>query len=214
MPRFAPVPSVCAEEGKPAVRARAIQQWLLLAERHDAVTEARLKQLIGEPTLGAIRDAAPLSWVPIELDVKLVEAVANIFGARRFAAFTRAFFLDLVPRPPLNALVDSGIKLMGRTPQSFLRWWGKGWEAIYKNVGTVRSLIDSPVSGRVIHERMPTACVQSEAFVESLLGSAYGVYAFTNTTGVVRVGQHKPHAGLIELEFEWRPRRASQRESV
>lgn len=200
---------VRAAQGAPAVRAKLLQHWVALAERHDAALTARIAKHLSDDKRQSILSAAALDWLPIELDVEVIDAVAQAMGAARFSAFARAYFLEVMPRQPLAGLLELGTKLMGLSPESFLRWWGKGWDAIYRDCGTVRSSLEAPYRGRVVHQQVPAVCLRSEAFVEALLGSAYGIYALAGTTGVVRVASIEPALGHLELQFEWRPRRAS-----
>ena len=187
-----------------AVRAKFLQLWLRFPERYDADAAARLAEMIGEEKRKAILDVSMLSWLPIELDVEVVDAVARVMGPRRFNELTRAFFAEIVPKPPLGALLDLGTKMIGLSPQSCLRWWDRGWGAVYRNCGKVRGAVTGEGSGRVSYERMPRVCVQSEAFLEAVLSSSYGVYALTGYHGTVRIAQLQRDEGYLELAFDWR----------
>lgn len=191
------------------MRAKILQHWLTFAEGYDSGSAARLAPLLPAQKRASIRDAASLAWLPMALDIEVVDAVAEAMGPKRYSAFARAFFLEIMPRPPLSALFDLGTKLMGLSPESFLRWWSKGWDAVYRDCGTVRSVFDGSSRGRLVFENMPRMCVESEAFVESMVCAAYGIYALAGTSGVVRVGALDAKAGTIELVLEWRHKRTS-----
>lgn len=196
--------------GEPAVRAKFLQHWLTFPEQFEPAAAARLAQLVDADKRRAIHAAHALVWLPMTLDIEVVDAVAQAVGARRYAELTRAFFLELMLRPPLGALLELGTKLMGVSPEAFLRWWDKGWGAVYRNCGRVTGYVDEQRRGRVLYRNMPRLCLQSDAFVEAVVGTGYGVYALTGVEGVVRVSQRRLDQGELDLELEWQPKRQSQ----
>lgn len=195
-----------AAHGGPAVRAKFLQLWLHSLERFDPAAAHGLGPLVGEPKLRAVFQLSMLSWVPIELDIEIVEAVAEILGPTRFTEFTRAYVAEIMPRPPLGALIDLGTKMIGVSPESFLRWWDKGWNAVYRGCGKVKGSVVDGAHGHVVYEQMPRACVESDAFVDAVVSTAYTVYAWTNRSGVVRVAARDVARGYLELELSWHAR--------
>lgn len=196
---------------EPAVRAKFLQHWLTLPERHDPGSAIRLARLIGNDKRQLIFNAPALSWLPIALDLEVVNAVAEVLGARRYSEYARAYFLDIMPRPPLSALVELGTKLVGLTPEGFVRWWDKGWSVVYRGLGTVVGTMDGEFRAQVVHERMPAACLRSDAFVEALLSTAYGVYALTGFEGEASITKRDVERGQVTLQMHWSPKRAGRR---
>lgn len=195
-----------AARGGPAVRAKFLQLWLHSFERFDAPAAHKLSQLLGEPKRHAVFELSMLSWVPIEFDIEIVEAVAAVLGPVRFGEFTRAYVAEIMPRPPLGALIDLGTKMIGVSPESFLRWWDKGWNAVYRGCGKVKGTATEACHGRIVYEQMPRVCVESSAFVDAVVSTAYAVYAWTNCSGVVRVAALDTTRGYLELELAWHAR--------
>lgn len=196
--------------GEPAVRAKFLQQWLTFPEQFEPAAAVRLARLVNDEKRRAIHGAHALVWLPMTLDIEVVDAVAQALGVRRYAELTRAFFLEIMLRPPLGALLELGTKLMGLSPEAFLRWWDKGWGAVYRNCGRVTGYVEEERRGRVLYRNMPHLCLRSDAFVEAVVGTAYGVYALTGVEGVVRITQRRVEQGELDLEFEWQAKRASQ----
>jgi hypothetical protein len=195
--------------GQPAVRAKFLQQWLTFPEQYDPSVAERLSKLVSSEKRQAIHAAHALVWLPMELDIEVVDAVAQVMGARRFSELTRAFFLQIMLRPPLGALFELGSKLMGLSPEAFLRWWDKGWGAVYRNCGRVAGFVDGPSRGRVLYRNMPKVCLRSDAFVEAVVGTGYGVYKLTGVDGVVRISERRVEHGELDLDLEWQVKRAS-----
>ncbi len=195
-----------AARGGPAVRAKFLQLWLHSFERFDPSAAHRLGQLVGDAKMRVVPQLSMLSWVPIEFDIEIVDAVAEVLGPVRFGEFTRAYVAEIMPRPPLGALIDLGTKMIGVSPESFLRWWDKGWNAVYRGCGKVKGSVTDATHGRVVYERMPRVCVESSAFVDAVVSTAYAVYAWTNCRGVVRVAELDPARGHLTLELSWHAR--------
>lgn len=189
--------------GRPAVRAKFLQLWLSSFERTNPVSLARLDQIVGEEKRRAIMELSMLSWVPIELDIEIVDAVAQVLGKPQFREFTRAYVSEIMPRAPLGALIDLGTKMIGVSPESFLRWWDKGWRAVYRDCGTARGIVSDATHGRIIYEKLPRACVQSEAFVDAIVSTSYAVYAWTGQRGSARIATFIRDEGYLELKLEW-----------
>ena len=192
-----------AAAGAPAVRAKFLQSWLSFPQRYGA-DAAQLVEILSETRCAAIRAAHALVWLPMELDIEVVEAVAQVTGSQ-FGELTRAFFLEIMQRPPLGALFELGSRMMGLSPQSFLRWWDKGWGAVYRDCGKVVGQSQDDCRGLVLYRDMPRMCLGSDAFVEAVLGTAYGVYALTGVEGEVRIARRRPDQGELELALEWQP---------
>lgn len=190
----------------PAVRAKFLQLWLASFERFEPSGAAKLTQLVGEQKRRAVADLSMLSWVPIALDVEMVDAVAEVLGPVRFGEFTRAYVGEIMPRAPLGALIDLGTKMIGVSPESFLRWWDKGWNAVYRDVGKVKGFVIDGAHGRVVYERMPRVCVESRAFVDAVVSTAYAVYTWTGRSGVVKVSELRADEGYLELALAWHAR--------
>jgi hypothetical protein len=187
----------------PAVRAKFLQLWLSSFERFapDAVTQ--LCARVGDDKLRAIGELSMLSWVPIELDIEIVDAIAEVLGKERFHAFTLAYVAEIMPRPPLGALIDLGAKMLGLSPQSFLRWWDKGWKAVYRECGKVKGFVQDENHGSIVYEKMPRACIGSEAFIAAIVSTAQVVFAWNGQHGTVRVAAHRPEDGYLELALSW-----------
>jgi hypothetical protein len=192
-----------AAVGKPAVRAKFLQLWLTSFGRFDASAVPRLAQLVGEAEWRAVMDLSMLSWIPIELDVEIVDAVAQVLGKERFHAFTRSYVTEILPHAPLGALIDLGSKMIGLSPESFLRWWDKGWRAVYRDCGLVKGSVIDDRHGRIVYEKMPRACTQSEAFIDAVVSTAYAVFPWTGHQGNARVAALRPEEGYLELALEW-----------
>jgi hypothetical protein len=190
----------------PAVRAKFLQLWLASFERYEPSGAAKLTQIVGESKRRAVAELSMLRWVPIELDVEIVDAVASVLGPVRFGEFTRAYVAEIMPRAPLGALIDLGTKMIGVSPQSFLRWWDKGWNAVYRAVGKVKGLAVDASHGRVVYEHMPRVCIESEAFVDAIVSTAYAVYTWTGRHGVVQVSALDRAGGYLELALAWHAR--------
>jgi hypothetical protein len=190
--------------GRPAVRAKFLQLWLTSFAHTEQDALFRLDRIVGEERRRGIMGLSMLSWIPIELDVEIVDAVSEVLGQERFAAFTRAYVSDIMPRPPLGALIDLGTKMMGVSPESFLRWWDRGWRAVYRGCGVTKGIVSGDAKGSIIYEKLPQACAQSEAFVAAIVSSSYAPFAWTGHDGSVRITSWRPEDGYLELALSWR----------
>lgn len=189
--------------GRPAVRAKFLQLWLSSFERFDASAQPLLLAKIGRERFAQIMEVSMLHWVSIEIDVEIVDAIAQILGKERFHAFTHDYVTEILPRAPLGALVDLGMKMIGLSPESFLRWWDKGWRAVYRDCGSVKGVVTGERRGSIVYERLPRVCVESEAFVAAIISSALAVLPWTGHDGEAHVTALRADEGYLELSLAW-----------
>jgi hypothetical protein len=195
--------------GKPAVRAKFLQIWLTSFAHFDQSAVRELDRIVGEDTRRGIMERSMLSWIPIALDIQIVDAVCAVLGRERFAAFTRAYVSEIMPRAPLGALIDLGTKMMGVSPESFLRWWDRGWRAVYRHCGASKGIVRGDGQGSIVYEKLPAACAHSAAFVDAIVSSSYAAYAWTGHNGSVRIADLRPDDGYLELALAWQVRKRS-----
>lgn len=178
-------------------------EWLSRIEREDEPWRTRFFDALPATTRAAIEDAPRLGWVPVDLHVELSEVVLAAFGPKRAHDYYRRAFADALRGPIFDALVKTGVRILGVTPAAMLRWAHKGWEASFRNCGVVEGRTIAPGRGEMLYSGLPAVCTASDAWLDSAQGSAYGALDVLGVAGIVRIDKARRAEGAMRLEFDW-----------
>jgi hypothetical protein len=188
------------------VRARFCQEWLenaaAEAEPHGARFVARVDAALREK----IESAARVGWLPLSIYVQLADITQDAFGAVQAHAYYRRAFAASLTTPFFAPMMQLGARLLGLTPATFIRWASKGWDASFKNAGTVTGELLGPGHGQLLYRDLPAIFTDSDAWLLSCQGSAYGAYDVLGVDGVVRLDIGDRNVGRVVLDLEWTER--------
>lgn len=187
----------------PTVRARHIHFWLELVERSEEPWRGRFFAALPPEVRAQADAAAPGTWLPIALHVTLADVLRETFGAARAHQFYRRAMQESLAKPLFAPLVRTAVRLFGLSPATCVRWAPKVWQASFRDVGSVTGEILGPGRARLLYRDLPSVCIDSDAWIESSQGSAYGVLEMTETLGVVRIDLRERAQRGYSLEIEW-----------
>jgi hypothetical protein len=196
-----------SSEKQPLVRAGHLQEWVSNLRREPDPWRAAFFSALSSDVLHDIECAARLDWLPVDYHVLFADLMAHAFGPARSHDYYRRAFAGALRGPFFAPIVRTGVRLLGLTPGPFLRWSSRGWEASYKNCGSLHGEVLGPLRGRVVWMQLPEVCTASDAWLDSAQASAYGIYDLVEVTGVVRVDKAERATGTLRLEMEWTERR-------
>ncbi|MGD0530398.1 MAG: hypothetical protein ABSE49_35010 [Polyangiaceae bacterium] len=185
------------------MRARHLQEWLTNVEREDDPWRARFFAALPANTRATIEGTSKVEWLPAGMHVALADILTEAFGPVRAHAYYRRAFAASLRGPVLGPLLRTGLRVLGVTPASMLRWAGHGWRSSFRDCGSVAGEVLGPGRGRLLYADLPTVCTASEAWLDSAQGSAYGALDAMGATGVVRLDKSERARGGMVLEVEW-----------
>jgi hypothetical protein len=194
------------ETSEALVRARHMQEWLGNMAREEDPWRSHFFAALPEDVALAIETAARTDWVPARFHALFADLVAAAFGPVRSHDYYRRAFARALRGPFWNPVVRTGMRLLGVTPASFLRWAGRGWESSFRNCGSMHGQVLEPSRGRLLYENLPPVLTASEPWLDSSQGSVYGVFDLCGVTGVVRLDKSRCAQGVLRLELEWTER--------
>ena len=190
----------------PQVRARHIQFWLELVERYEEPWRGRFFAALPAELRSKALEAVPASFLPIDYHVTLADVLRATLGDARAHDFYRHAIRASLAGPLFAPLVQTAVRLFGLSPATCVRWAPKAWHASFSNAGSVTAEDVGADHGRLVYRGLPRVCIESDAWVESSQGSAYGVLEMTGVRGVVRIDQRERPNGGYALELEWTPK--------
>jgi hypothetical protein len=192
---------------EPLVRARHLQEWLSYVAREDDPWRARFFAALPAETKRTIESAGRVDWLPAALHVALADLMAEAFGPVHAHAYYRRSFALSLRGPVLGPLLRTGVKVLGVTPASLLRWAPHGWRASFRECGQLKGELVAPGHGRLVYSELPEVCTASDPWLDSAQGSAYGALDAMGADGVVRLDKSERARGRMVLDLEWNEQR-------
>jgi hypothetical protein len=180
------------------IRARHPQMLLaLLGERHPA---AHAKVMQGLQCADKLAQALPVQWLPVELDIEVMESVARQLSPSMTDALVSERQRQEMGSALFKTFVSTAQKLFGLTPATFIRHLGRGWRQVFSDCGEIEVVSLERRAAVVMLRELPEACLASSAWIGALPAGMRVLFEFVNTVGdvsVVRRGRD------VELRFGW-----------
>jgi hypothetical protein len=191
---------------EPLVRARFVQDWLLFVDAEEEPWRGRFRALLPAQDRATIDATSRVGWLPLRYHVLLADVLAEAFGPQRSHAFYRRAFVASLATPIFRPLVTTAARVLGFDPGSACKWYGRAWATGFKFAGDASGEVLGPGRGRVEYRQLPAVCSESQAWLESCVGCAYGLFDLTNVDGVARLDLSGRAEGRLRLEIEWAKR--------
>jgi len=191
---------------EPLVRARFVQDWLLFVDNEDEPWRGRFRALLPARDRELIEASSRVGWLPLHYHVLLADVLAEAFGAQRSHAFYRRAFVASLATPIFRPLVTTAARVLGFDPGSACKWYARAWESGFKGAGEASGEVLAPGRGRIEYRQLATVCINSDAWLESCVGCAYGLFDLTNVDGLARLDLSGRAEGRMRLDVEWAKR--------
>jgi hypothetical protein len=136
-----------------------------------------IRERLGDAHLTRIECAGPLVWLPIEADLALQRALAEVLGAERTRDFVLANLREFLAGSLVQNLVQTAVGLFGLDPGSLARLVSPAWALLYRDCGqwsVSRSLDPDRRRAREWREvemrlsKLPRACAAEDAWLAAV----------------------------------------------
>jgi len=169
----------------PLVRASHLKDDLEALAKLGAGVEAEVRARVPGALLARVADSARSEWLPIELNVTVVEAVhavAGEVGLRLWGRESLLLGLTSFFRP----LVQTATALFDPTPAAICRFAPRAWLATYRDAGSLRLLDVEAHELKVALVDFPEP-LRRTPFLLAFAGTFEATYVFCAYTGTVEV---------------------------
>lgn len=165
-----------AKSSEPAVRASYLRRLLSACDEFGPPA-LEIRERLGDTHLTSIECAGPLVWLPIEADLALQRALAEVLGPERTRDFVLANLREFLAGSLVQNMVQTAVGLLGLNPGSLARLVAPAWALLYRNCGhwsVTRSLDPDRRRAREWREvemrlsRLPCACVDEEGWLAAV----------------------------------------------
>jgi len=152
-----------------------------------------------------IDGASRLGWLPVELNVRMIDALILGLGPRRAHEFQEEQITSQLSTPLWSTFVEGGIRLLGLDPAVLSRWLPNAVGLIFKNCGTWTVERRSNTNSTVHVRGLPPELTGSPRWIESVAGGFHALFVLCRTSGEARVVENDLVAGTARIELDWKP---------
>lgn len=124
----------------PSVRASAIRDAIGHLNVFEPGSEARVMSRVPEVSRKAVLDVTRTTFVEVEHDGAVLNAIVEVLGRERAPLFWAAVTEQLANRPVLRAFVSGMLKVVRINPARTVGLMITGWPLIYRDVCEPREL--------------------------------------------------------------------------
>lgn len=159
--------------GDPAVRASYLRALLSRCDEFGPPAVA-IRERLGDAHQTSIECAGPLVWLPLDADLALQRAIADVLGAARTQEFLLASLREVWAGSVLQPIVQTAVGLFGLHPGSLAKLAPTAWGLLYRDCGvwSVDEVHDADEGRREVdmHLRdLPQACVDESAWLSAVV---------------------------------------------
>jgi hypothetical protein len=185
----------------PALRARHPQMLLELVLAQQPALHAELMTSLRSAK--QIADAMPIEWLPIEVDVELIEALAKKMSPAALDGLVRDRQRLEMGSALFKTFVSTILRLLGGgSPAILVRHFPKGWSQVFSDCGRVEVVeVHDERHARLRIADLPPVCVASRAWIEAIPVGVQMLYELIRvTTGKVALSRD---GSSVLLDFTW-----------
>ncbi|MEB2343946.1 MAG: hypothetical protein OZ948_04335 [Deltaproteobacteria bacterium] len=190
-------------ERRPRILASFVRSVLDGVDRSDLCLGERVRARIGEATRDALAAAGPISFVPVELDVEVTEALFAEAGEARGREIERENLLLTFDAPILSSFMNGALRLLGRDPARLFGWSAKVWGQLYRDCGTIRFVPEGESRGRLELDGLPACIAASRPYLAGMEAAFDAAFTLLDVEGSVRL-ESADSRGRASYEVAWK----------
>ena len=151
--------------------------------------------------LEAIEDGGPLAWVPTPTFDQLTDAMFDVLGQEAFREFFAAQVNGWADSKLFGPLLGSARRIFGAGPRGRLKWVGRAWMMITRNMGAVTTS-ETADGVRIEYQDLPPTS-RVERMVHSTYGSLHGIVAGGGGTPEIAIDDSRLDEGTLAFDIRW-----------
>lgn len=184
------------------VRARHPQMMISLAAERMPLLGEQVRASLPPDTLDLLSVAAPSMWIPIEHDIRAVEAVCRQVGQVTHDSLLQERARREMGSPLFKSFVGTVLRLFGDSAATVVKQIGNGWPQVFQDAGTYEVLGIVDDSATAVLRGVPPACLASSVWVKGVPVALETLFELVNATATI--GSTVGPRGDLLLSFAWR----------
>ena len=185
------------------MRARHPQTMLRLVRESAPSAYGEVEAALANDTRAVLADAIPAAWLPIEIDVEVMEAVASRLGPAATAELVHTRQREEMGSALFNTFVQMIVRISGATPATMVKQLPSGWKQLFRDAGTIDILSLDDHEASVVVRDLPRVCTLSAAWMTAMPIGLSMLYEIVGVKGTVAVEPRSVLDGGVRLTLRW-----------
>lgn len=143
-----------------------------------------------------------MDWLPLELQLELLDAMLEEMGAARWERFVTAHFAATVEQPYLKDVFETAVRLLGVGPATVFRVFGRTWMNITRNCGEFY-VSEINQNGTVLHMQRLPDIARIDTFVYGFRFTMQGVIEAFGRRGLVEQRSYNSLTRSVSYTARW-----------
>ena len=187
---------------RPAVQASYMKNLfeLLAAQGRLAAVEQAAPELVRE-----VAAASRASWLPVELNVRMVEVMAEHFGEERGIELLADCVYQQFGTPLWKGFIGGAIRLLGTDPGSLGRWIPEAMKLVFRDCGrfSAEPSADDELTVRV--DELPPPLTGHGPWLRSLATGMTPLFTLCGRDGSARLAEVDETGRSARYVLHWKP---------
>ena len=186
------------------MRARHPQTLLQLAQKAGPGIYPAIERSLAEDTRAVLDTVEAIAWLPIAIDVEVMEAVAARFDAAATAHLVAERQREEMGSSLLEGFIKTAMRVLGPSPSMLLKRLPGGWQHMFRHAGTVELVPTGEHDAEARFVGLPAMCIGSTAWMSALPVALQTLFELVGTKGTVtcRIADHEQGIALVSFEWE------------
>ena len=157
-----------------------------------------------DPTLfEEIEAAARMGWLPVECNVRMVEALAGCFGEKHGLEVLTDSLYSQFDTPLWNNFVKGAIRLLGREPDSLGRWIPQAFSLVFRGCGAWSVQADGDCALDLEGTDLPQDLIDHRLWLESVAKGMQTIFAICEVKGESELCEVDSGARRVRIRLTW-----------
>jgi hypothetical protein len=152
----------------------------------------------------AVEEASRSAWLPVELNVRLVEEPCRVAGDERGLVTLAECVHAQFESPLWNTLVSGAVRLLGLDPGRLGRWMPRAYGLIFRDCGTWFVEKTGPTELRVALQGLPASLASHRLWLRSLAIGMRSLLLLCRVEGSADLLETKPHLRSARFGLTWK----------
>jgi hypothetical protein len=159
---------------------------------------------LSDATRAALAAADPLDWLPVVVDVEVVEACLASLGPEDWTQVMEDRQREEMKSNVFDAFVKTALRVFAPSPVTMVNRLPSGWGRIWRNAGWVAVVSTARHIAVARIHKLPAPCIRSAPWMAALPISLATLYEIIGATGTVDCRIEDPAEGTALLTFRWK----------
>jgi hypothetical protein len=176
---------------------------LSLIEAREPASYPGIYGALRRETREVLERSLPLAWIPIEIDVEVVERVAEHLGDANFELLIEQRQREEMKSALFSGFVKTALRLFGASMSLLIKRLPSGWAHLFRNVSRVEIVSTGPHEAVAHFRGLPRVCIESAPWMAALPVGLRMLYELILKKGTVECRIEDPAAGDARVTFRW-----------